>query len=93
MSILKVDMTIVPLFYLIYYSLVPKIEICLKYFLDKKFPKAAIVIHWLYFLLTKLNMSLLPKKALKKLVKSVSEAKGIVYYFYLHHNGLKTLLK
>ena len=38
-------------------------------------------------------MSLLPKKALKKLVKSVSEAKGIVYYFYLHHNGLKTPLK
>ena len=39
MSMLKVDMTIVPLFYLIYYSLVPKIETCLKYFLDKNPPK------------------------------------------------------
>ena len=42
MSILKVDITIVPLFFLIYYALVPKLEICLKYFLDK-FPKAAIM--------------------------------------------------
>ena len=35
MSILKVDITIVPLFFLISYSLVPRLEICLKYFLNK----------------------------------------------------------
>ena len=37
MSILKVNVTIVPLFVLIFYSLVPKIEICLIHFLDKIF--------------------------------------------------------
>ena len=34
MSILKV-IYLVPLFFQIFYSLVPKIEICLKYFLNK----------------------------------------------------------
>ena len=38
MSILKVDY-LVPLFFLISYSLVLKIESCLKYFLDKNFQK------------------------------------------------------
>ena len=37
MSILKVDITIVPLFFLIFYSLIPILEICLKYFLNKIF--------------------------------------------------------
>ena len=41
---LKIDITIVPLFFQMSDLLVPKIEICLKYFLDKKLPKAAIVI-------------------------------------------------
>ena len=35
MSILKVDIAIASSFFLISYSLVPKIEICLKYCLDK----------------------------------------------------------
>ena len=35
MSILKVDKTIVPLFFQISYSSVSKIEICIKLFLDK----------------------------------------------------------
>ena len=35
MSILKVGITIVPLFFLNSYSLVPKLVICLKYFLNK----------------------------------------------------------
>ena len=39
MSILKVDKLIMPLFFLISYSLVPKIEICLKYFMDKNSKK------------------------------------------------------
>ena len=39
MSILKVDITIVSLFFVIYYAWVPKIEICLKYFLDKNSQK------------------------------------------------------
>ena len=39
MSILKVDITIVPLFFLMLYALVPKIEICVKYFLDKNSQK------------------------------------------------------
>ena len=34
MSILKVDITIVPIFFLILYSLLFKIKICHKYFLD-----------------------------------------------------------
>ena len=34
-SILKSDITIVPLCFLMFYLLVTKIEICLKYFLDK----------------------------------------------------------
>ena len=37
MSILKVDITIVPLFFLISYSLVPKLKICPKYFLNKNY--------------------------------------------------------
>ena len=40
---LKVMKTIVPLLLLIYWYLVPKIEVCLKYFLDKKSPKTSIV--------------------------------------------------
>jgi len=43
MSILKVDYLAVTLFR-ISYSLEPKIEIFLKYFLDKKFPTTAIVL-------------------------------------------------
>ena len=40
MSILKVDKTLVPLFFLFFfYSLVSKIEICLKYILDKNTQK------------------------------------------------------
>ena len=39
MSILKVDKTNLHLFFQIFYSLVPKIEICLKCFLDKNLPK------------------------------------------------------
>ena len=39
MSILKVDITLVHWFFLIFQLLVPKIEICLKYFLDKNSPK------------------------------------------------------
>ena len=39
MSILKVDTTLVFLIFLRFYPLVPKIEICLKYFLDKIFQK------------------------------------------------------
>ena len=35
MSIIKVDYTNLRLFLQIFYSLVPKIEICLEYFLDK----------------------------------------------------------
>ena len=35
MSILKVDVTIVPLFFLIRYSLIHEINICLEYFLEK----------------------------------------------------------
>ena len=35
----KIDRMKVPLFFLILYSLVSKIEICLKYFLDKNFQK------------------------------------------------------
>ena len=43
----KIDITKVPLFFRIFYPLEPKIEICLKYFLDKswqKLPKTAIVV-------------------------------------------------
>jgi hypothetical protein len=32
MSILEVDTTIVPVFFLLFYSLVPQTEVCLKYF-------------------------------------------------------------
>ena len=39
MLILKVDTTIVPLFFLIFYSMVPTSEIWLKYFLEKKSQK------------------------------------------------------
>ena len=39
MSIFKVDYMVVPLFFLFLHSLAPKIEICLQYFLDKKFQK------------------------------------------------------
>ena len=39
MSISKVDILVVPLFFLISYLLLPKIEICLKYFLDKNAQK------------------------------------------------------
>ena len=39
MSILKVDTTLVFLIFLRFYPLVPIIEICLKYFLDKIFQK------------------------------------------------------
>ena len=39
LSISKVDIVIVPLLYLISYLLVGKIEICLKYFLDKNTSK------------------------------------------------------
>ena len=42
MSILKID-CLVALFFKIFYPLVAKIEICLKYFLDKKSQKSAIV--------------------------------------------------
>ena len=35
----KIDSMKVPLFFLMFGLLVPKIEICLKYFLDKKFQK------------------------------------------------------
>ena len=44
MSILKVD-CLVAIFFQISYSLVPQFEIFLKYFLDKKKQKAAIVVH------------------------------------------------
>ena len=39
LSTLKFDIVIVPLFFLSSYLLVPKIEICLKYFLDKNAQK------------------------------------------------------
>ena len=39
MSILKVDISIKGSSFLILYSLVPKLEICLKYFLDKNSQK------------------------------------------------------
>ena len=42
MTILKIDY-LVTIFFYISYQLVPKIEICLKYFLGKKSQKAAIV--------------------------------------------------
>jgi hypothetical protein len=42
-STLKIEITIVPLFFQLVYLLVPKIEICVKYF-GQKLPKAAIVI-------------------------------------------------
>ena len=42
MSILKVDKTLVPSFFLIFYSLVSKIEICLKYILDKNTQKQSL---------------------------------------------------
>ena len=38
-STFKIDTTIVPLFYQTFYLLVPKIEICLKYVLEKKSQK------------------------------------------------------
>ena len=38
----KIDTTKVPLLFQIFYSLVPKTEVCLKYFLEK-IPKADIV--------------------------------------------------
>ena len=41
MSILKVDY-MVAIFVQISYSLVPKIEVCLKYFLDKKYQKRSL---------------------------------------------------
>ena len=44
-SIFKVDLTIVPFFFLNFYSLVPKTEICLKHFLDKN-PKKAAIVWW-----------------------------------------------
>ena len=42
LSISKVDIVIVPLLYLISYLLVGKIEICLKYFLDKNAKKQTL---------------------------------------------------
>ena len=42
MSILKVDITIVPLLFLFFYSFEPRIEICLKNFLDKNSPKKSM---------------------------------------------------
>ena len=42
-SFLKIDTTILPLFFQISYLLAPKIVTCLKYFLDKKISIAAIV--------------------------------------------------
>ena len=39
----KIDTMLVPLISLICHSFLPKIEIRLKYILDKKFPKTAIV--------------------------------------------------
>ena len=43
MSTLKVDVTIVPLFFLISYLLVSKVEICLKIIVGQKSQKAVIV--------------------------------------------------
>jgi hypothetical protein len=39
MPTFEIDITKVPLFFQIFYLLVSKIEICLKYFLDKNLPK------------------------------------------------------
>ena len=44
MLILTVDIRILPLFYLIFYSLVPTLEICHKYFLGKNSKKVTIVV-------------------------------------------------
>ena len=41
--ILKVDVTKVHLFFLILYSLLPKIEVCLIQFLDENSPKTTLV--------------------------------------------------
>ena len=44
MSILKVGILVAPLFFINSYSLVPKVEICLKYILfGQKSPKAVIM--------------------------------------------------
>ena len=43
MSTFNIDITELPLLFLICYVLVPKIEICLEYFLDKKYQKAVTV--------------------------------------------------
>ena len=40
---LNVDITKVPLFFLIFYPLVPKIKTCPKYFLDKNFQKQPLI--------------------------------------------------
>ena len=42
-SLLEFDKALVLLFFLVSYSLVPKIEICLKYFFGQKFPIAGRV--------------------------------------------------
>ena len=42
MSILKVDVSAVLLFFLFFYSFVPKIEICLETLFGQKSPKKAI---------------------------------------------------
>ena len=47
MSILKVDIKIVPLFFQIFYSLLPKIEICFKYFFDKNPKKQSLCPLWI----------------------------------------------
>ena len=44
MLIIIFDITIWPLFYLIFYSLVPKLEICHKYFFRKNSKKVTIVV-------------------------------------------------
>ena len=43
MSTFNIDITELWFFFLICYVLVPKIKICLEYFLDKKYQKAVIV--------------------------------------------------
>ena len=42
LSAFKIDMPKVPIFFQIFHSLVPKIKICLKYFLDKNTQKRSL---------------------------------------------------
>ena len=67
MSILKVGILVAPLFFINSYSLVPKVEICLKYILfGQKSQKAAIMNWWVDYAHHMILLSLLDLKLFRR---------------------------